>query len=79
MMKKSILIAALGLLSFNVSAQDTPKTEEGFIFTPSKKTQLLLLKTKTARALAGASQHLVSSKANCCAWARESMIYQKCL
>lgn len=79
MMKKSILIAALGLLSFNVSAQDTPKTEEGFIFTTVKENPITSVKTKTVRALAGASRHSVSSKVNCCAWARESMIYQKCL
>lgn len=44
MMKKSILIAALGLLSFNVSAQDTPKTEEGFIFTTVKENPITSVK-----------------------------------
>ena len=32
MMKKFILIAALGLFSLNITAQDAPK-EEGFVFT----------------------------------------------
>ena len=32
MMKKSVLIAALGLFSLNTMAQDAPK-EEGFVFT----------------------------------------------
>lgn len=35
-MKKSILMAALGLLSLNTIAQDTPK-EEGFIFYNRKR------------------------------------------
>lgn len=35
-MKKSILMAALGLLSLNTIAQDTLK-EEGFIFTTVKE------------------------------------------
>ena len=46
MMKKSILIAALGLLSFNVSAQDTPKTEEGFIFTTVKENPITSVKNQ---------------------------------
>lgn len=46
MMKKSILIATLGLLSFNVSAQDTPKAEEGFIFTTVKENPITSVKTK---------------------------------
>lgn len=71
MMKKSILIATLGLLSFNVSAQDTPKAEEGFIFTTVKENPIT--------SHAGVFRLSVSLKANCCAWARESMIYQKCL
>ena len=36
MMKKSILIAALGLFSLNITAQDAPK-EEGFVFTTVKE------------------------------------------
>lgn len=44
MMKKSILIATLGLLSFNVSAQDTPKAEEGFIFTTVKENPITSVK-----------------------------------
>ena len=46
MMKKSILIATLGLLSFNVSAQDTPKAEEGFIFTTVKENPITSVKNQ---------------------------------
>ena len=45
-MKKSILIATLGLLSFNVSAQDTPKAEEGFIFTTVKENPITSVKNQ---------------------------------
>ena len=79
MMKKSILIATLGLLSFNVSAQDTPKAEEGFIFTTVKENPITSVKTKTVPAHAGVFRLLVSLKANCCVWAKANMIYQKCL
>lgn len=40
MMKKSILIAALGLFSLNITAQDAPK-EEGFVFTTVKENPIL--------------------------------------
>ena len=46
MMKKSILIATLDLLSFNVSAQDTPKAEEGFIFTTVKENPITSVKSQ---------------------------------
>ena len=46
MMKQSILIATLGLLSFNVSAQDTPKAEEGFIFTTVKENPITSVKNQ---------------------------------
>lgn len=45
MMKKSILIAALGLLSLNTMAQDTPK-EEGFIFTTVKENPITSIKNQ---------------------------------
>ena len=54
-MKKSILIAALGLFSLSTMAQDA-KPEEGFVFTT---------RTKTVRALAGVSQLSDSLNQNC--------------
>ena len=42
MMKKSILIAALGLFSLNITAQDAPK-EEGFVFTTVKENPIMPL------------------------------------
>ena len=42
-MKKSILMAALGLLSLNTIAQDTLK-EEGFIFTTVKENPITSVK-----------------------------------
>lgn len=44
-MKKSILIAALGLLSVNALAQDTPK-EEGFVFTTVKENPITSIKNQ---------------------------------
>lgn len=45
MMKKSILIAALGLLSLNMMAQNTPK-EEGFVFTTVKANPITSVKNQ---------------------------------
>ena len=45
MMKKSILMAALGLLSLNTIAQDTLK-EEGFIFTTVKENPITSVKNQ---------------------------------
>lgn len=45
MMKKSILIVSLGLLSLNAMAQDAPK-EEGFIFTTVKENPITSIKNQ---------------------------------
>lgn len=45
MMKKTLLIAAVGLLSLNALAQDTPK-EEGFIFTTVKENPITSIKNQ---------------------------------
>ena len=45
MMKKAILIAALGVLSLNMMAQDTPK-EEGFVFTTVKENPITSVKNQ---------------------------------
>ena len=42
-MKKSILIAALGLFSLSMTAQDT-KPEEGFVFTTVKENPITSIK-----------------------------------
>lgn len=44
-MKKSILIAVLGLLSLNVMAQDAPK-EKGFVFTTVKENPITSIKNQ---------------------------------
>ena len=46
-MKKSILITALGLLSVNAMAQDTPKAEEGFVFTTVKENPITPVKNQS--------------------------------
>lgn len=48
-MKKPILIAALGLLSLNMTAQDAPETdkpEEGFVFTTVKELPITSIKNQ---------------------------------
>ena len=45
MMKKSILIAAMGLFSLHTTAQDTPK-EEGFVFTTVKENPITSIKNQ---------------------------------
>ena len=45
MMKKSVLIAALGLFSLNTMAQDAPK-EEGFVFTTVKENPITSIKNQ---------------------------------
>ena len=45
MMKKSIMMATLGLLSLSAMAQDTPK-EEGFIFTTVKENPITSIKNQ---------------------------------
>ena len=45
-MKKSILLAAIGLLSLNVAAQDTPKDKEGFVFTTVKENPITSIKNQ---------------------------------
>ena len=76
-MKKSVLIAALGLFSLNTMAQDAPK-EEGFVFTTVKKTRLRPSRTRTVPVRVGASPASVSWKASCCAWAKENTTFPRC-
>ena len=45
MMKKAILLAALGFMSLNMMAQDTPK-EEGFVFTTVKENPITSVKNQ---------------------------------
>ena len=44
-MKKTILIAALGLFSLNIMAQDA-KPEEGFVFTTVKENPITSIKNQ---------------------------------
>ena len=58
-MKRFTLLAAAGLFSMSLSAQEAKKEpkEEGFVFTTVKRNfLLLLLRTKTVQELAGATQ-----------------------
>ena len=47
MMKKSILLAALGLMSLSVAAQDAPKDDEGFKFTVVKENPITSVKNQS--------------------------------
>lgn len=56
-MKRFTLLAALGLCSISLFAQDAQKEEpkeEGFVFTTVKNCLLLLSRTKAVPVLAGA-------------------------
>ena len=63
-MKKSILIAALGLFSLSTMAQDA-KPEEGFVFTTVKENPITSIKNQNRSALAGVSQLSDSLNQNC--------------
>ena len=45
-MKKTIMIAALGLFGLNALAQDAPKKEEGFVFTVVKENPITSVKNQ---------------------------------
>ena len=67
MMKKTILVAALALLAFDMSAKKkTEPKEEGFVF------------TTVIRARAGASPASASWRVNCCAWVKVLTTCPKC-
>ena len=57
MMKKSILIAALGLFSLNITAQDAPK-EEGFVFTTVKENPITSIKNQNRSSTCWSSSSL---------------------
>ena len=75
-MKKTILLAALGLISLSALAQDKPQ-EEGFVFTTVKENPITSIKNQN-RVLAGASQASVFSNRNCSAQERVNTIFLKC-
>ena len=76
-MKKTILLAALGLISLSALAQDKPQ-EEGFVFTTVKENPITSIKNQNRSALAGASQASVFSNRNCSAQERVNTIFLKC-
>lgn len=78
MMKKSILIAALGLFSLNITHK-TPRKKRDSSLPLLRKTLLHPLRTKTVPVRVGASQASVSWKVNCCVWVKENMTFPKCL
>lgn len=45
-MKKALLLAAIGFVSLNLSAQDAPKQEEGFVFTTVKENPITSIKNQ---------------------------------
>ncbi len=47
MVRKSVLFAALGLMSLSVAAQDKPKEEEGFVFTVIKENPITSIKNQS--------------------------------
>ena len=76
-MKKSVLIAALGLFSLNTMAQDAPK-EEGFVFTTVKENPITSIKNQNRSSTCWSFSASVSWKASCCAWAKENTTFPKC-
>ena len=54
MMRKSVLIAALGLMSLTAVAQDAPKNE-GFVFTTVKENPITSIKDQHRSSTAAAS------------------------
>lgn len=47
MIRKSVLFAALGLMSLSVAAQDKPKDDEGFVFTVIKQNPITSIKNQS--------------------------------
>lgn len=47
MVRKSVLFAALGLMSLSVAAQDKPKDDEGFVFTVIKQNPITSIKNQS--------------------------------
>lgn len=47
MVRKSVLFAALGLMSLGVAAQDKPKDDEGFVFTVIKQNPITSIKNQS--------------------------------
>ncbi len=77
-MKKSILMAALGLLSLNTIAQDTTK-EEGFYFTTVKENPITSVKNQNRAGTCWCYSGLAFIESNCSVWARASTTFLKCL
>ena len=76
-MKKSILIAALGLFSLSAMAQDA-KPEEGFVFTTVKENPILLSRTRIVQVLAGVSLLWDSWNQNYYVWVKANTTFRKC-
>lgn len=76
-MKKTILLAALGLISLSALGKDKPK-EEGFVFTTVKENPITSIKTRIVQALAGVSRASASSNRNCSVLEKANTIFLKC-
>lgn len=79
-MKRFTLLAAAGLFSMSLSAQEAkeePK-EEGFVFTTVKELPITSIKNQTVQELAGATQVWPFWNQNYSVWEKENTTCPKC-
>ena len=76
-MKKTILLAALGLISLSALAQDKPQ-EEGFVFTTVKENPITSIKNQNRSSTCWSFSSLGFLNRNCSAQERVNTIFLKC-
>lgn len=76
-MKKSILIAALGLFSLSAMAQDA-KPEEGFVFTTVKENPITSIKNQNRSSTCWSFSALGFLNQNYYVWVKANTTFRKC-
>lgn len=76
-MKKSILIAALGLFSLSAMAQDA-KPEEGFVFTTVKENPITSIKNQNRSSTCWSFSALGLWNQNYYVWVKANTTFRKC-